>query len=287
LVFPSFVAVAVGGALGALQRGVSGEVVVGACLVLTVVLVAALERTLPHRRSWNVGRGDAGADAVYLPMTLLINGALEPAVKVVATAIGASLTGILGMGLWPLAWPLLAQLGLACVVAEFFDYFAHRVMHENAWLWRFHAVHHSPLRVYWLNATRSHPGEMLFRGTVGLLPLAILGAGRDVFVLLGVVNVVVGFFQHANVDFRLGPLGWIFSVGDLHRWHHSRLRAEADCNYGNNFIFWDAVFGTRFLPRDRPPPAEVGIEGLEAFPKGLIAQILSPFRWQRMLGSTR
>jgi sterol desaturase/sphingolipid hydroxylase (fatty acid hydroxylase superfamily) len=154
-------------------------------------------------------------------------------------------------------------------------------MHESPWLWRFHATHHSPERVYWLNATRSHPGEMLVRGTVGLLPLAILGAGREIFVLLGVVNVAVGFFQHANVDFRLGPLSWIFSVGDVHRWHHSRVRAEADCNYGNNFIFWDAVFGTRYMPADRPPPAEVGIDGLDGFPKGVLAQLLSPFRWER------
>jgi sterol desaturase/sphingolipid hydroxylase (fatty acid hydroxylase superfamily) len=61
------------------------------------------------------------------------------------------------------------------------------------------------------------------------------------------------------------------------------LRAEADCNYGNNFIFWDAVFGTRYLPSDRPPPEQVGIEGLEEFPNTFVAQVLSPFRWQRLM----
>jgi sterol desaturase/sphingolipid hydroxylase (fatty acid hydroxylase superfamily) len=133
-----------------------------------------------------------------------------------------------------------------------------------------------------LNATRAHPLEVLFRGAVGVLPLAFLGAERDVFLLLAVVNIAVGFFQHANIDFALGPLGWVFSVGELHRWHHARARAEADCNYGNNFIFWDAVFGTRYLPASRRAPEEVGIEGLDAFPAGVVAQVLAPLRWDRI-----
>ena len=59
-------------------------------------------------------------------------------------------------------------------------------------------------------------------------------------------------------------LSWIFSIGELHRWHHSAERHEADLNYGDTFIFWDAVFGTRFLPRGVEAPSDVGIRGLEA-----------------------
>ena len=80
----------------------------------------------------------------------------------------------------------------------------------------------------------------------------------------------------------MGPLSWIYSIGDVHRWHHSRDRAEADSNYGNVYIFWDAVFGTRYLPADREAPTAVGIAGLDAFPRGFFAQWLSPFRWKRI-----
>jgi sterol desaturase/sphingolipid hydroxylase (fatty acid hydroxylase superfamily) len=281
-VFPAILIVEIGSALVLVAHGVPAPIVVGAVFAVTIGAVAALERLLPYRESWNHSRGDLATDAAYLPMTVLVSGAVEPGVKALAAVWGAALAGVLGMGFWPAAWPLLGQLALACVVAEFFDYFAHRVMHEHGWLWRLHATHHSAPRLYWLNATRSHPGEMLFRGAVGMLPLALLGAGQDIFVLLGVVNVVVGFFQHANVDFALGPLSWVFSVGELHRWHHSRLRAEADCNYGNNFIFWDAFFGTRYLPPDRSPPDEVGIDGLDGFPQRLWQQIVAPWRWQRI-----
>jgi sterol desaturase/sphingolipid hydroxylase (fatty acid hydroxylase superfamily) len=99
--------------------------------------------------------------------------------------------------------------------------------------------------------------------------------------MLGVVNVAVGLFQHANIDFRLGPLSWIFSVGELHRWHHSTVIDEANRNYGNNFIFWDAVFGTRFLPADRDCPADLGIG--RSFPTTLGAQLAAPFRWSRLV----
>lgn len=91
--------------------------------------------------------------------------------------------------------------------------------------------------------------------------------------------VVADAFQHANIAIRLGPLSWIFSVGDLHRWHHSRERRESDTNYGNVYIFWDVVFGTRYLPKDRTPPGDVGFGGMDTFPTGFFAQLLSPFRW--------
>jgi sterol desaturase/sphingolipid hydroxylase (fatty acid hydroxylase superfamily) len=74
----------------------------------------------------------------------------------------------------------------------------------------------------------------------------------------------------------------VFSIGELHRWHHSRALREADHNYGNSYIFWDAVFGTRFLPAGCTAPAQLGIEGLDAFPPGLLGQLLSPLRWSRI-----
>jgi sterol desaturase/sphingolipid hydroxylase (fatty acid hydroxylase superfamily) len=278
-IFPAAVVAALGGALVALTHGVHGEVVVAVIFATTLPLVALLERIFPYRPVWNRSHGDLAADAAYLPITVSVNGVVDPAVRAGAAAAVGWLAPSVGAGLWPSGWPLLAQLGLACVVAELFDYLAHRMMHENAWLWRLHATHHSAPRLYWLNATRAHPGEMLFRGTVGVLPLALLGAGYEIFLLVAIVNVVVGFFQHANIDFALGPLSWIFSVGEMHRWHHSRERAEADSNYGNNFLFWDAVFGTRYRPQSGGAPERLGIAGLDAFPQGLAAQLLSPLRW--------
>jgi sterol desaturase/sphingolipid hydroxylase (fatty acid hydroxylase superfamily) len=100
--------------------------------------------------------------------------------------------------------------------------------------------------------------------------------------LSGARAAIADAFQHANIAIRLGPLSWIFSIGNLHRWHHSRERGESDTNYGNVYIFWDVVFATRFLPKDREPPEQVGIGGMDAFPSGFFAQWLSPFRWAQI-----
>jgi len=69
---------------------------------------------------------------------------------------------------------------------------------------------------------------------------------------------------------------------ELHRWHHSRSIEEANHNYGGNLILWDVLFGTRFLPRDREPPAEIGIGDLPAFPMGFWANLAAPLRWGRV-----
>jgi sterol desaturase/sphingolipid hydroxylase (fatty acid hydroxylase superfamily) len=279
--FPAVLVASIGGAAAALENGTSASTVILVTSVACILVVAVAERLLPYRRDWNRAQGDLAVDAAYLPITAGVNAAIEPTVAAVGALIGASLSAVLGIGLWPAHWPLLVQVAAACVIAEFFDYWAHRVMHENEWLWRFHATHHSAPRLYWLNATRAHPCEMLFRGTIGMLPMSILGAGESIFIMLAIVNVSVGLFQHANIDFRLGPLSWIFSVGELHRWHHSTVIAEANQNYGNNFIFWDAVFGTRFFPRDRHCPNELGIGTV--FPPTLAGQLAAPFRWSQTI----
>lgn len=280
---PASVAGGVYAAWRAIDSGIDPEMTVFPISIASLVLVAIMERVLPYRREWNRSHGDLRTDSLYYLTQIVVGGLMAPLLAVLTIFIGGWLSEQLGGSLWPVHWPIWAQVVLASVVREFFDYWAHRSMHRYDWLWRLHATHHSAKRVYWLNANRAHPGEIAYRfALVWVLPLAILGVPKDVLALSTVAAVVADAFQHANIAIRLGPLSWIFSVGDLHRWHHSRERAEADSNYGNVYIFWDAVFGTRFLPRDRKPPAEVGIDGLDAFPTSFFAQWLSPFRWARI-----
>ena len=156
-------------------------------------------------------------------------------------------------------------------------------MHEVPWLWRFHAPHHSSTRLYWLNAVRFHPVDVLLIGPSKLIPLVLLGAGGDVMALVLIFAAVHGSCQHANIPCRIGPLNWIFSMAELHRWHHSPVLAEANHNYGGNLIFWDIVFGTRWMPKDREPPVGIGIESLPDFPKRYSELMLAPFRWKRVL----
>jgi sterol desaturase/sphingolipid hydroxylase (fatty acid hydroxylase superfamily) len=264
-----------------MSRGVAVSVILPHVLFASIVFVAWLERVLPYRPDWNRARGDLLADALYLPTTSLVAALMRPAAATVGVGFASWISARFGVGLWPHDQPLVAQLLLSWVVVELFAYWPHRWLHEVPWLWRLHATHHSPERLYWLNATRAHPLEHVFRSCFNMLPLALAGASTELLALQAITDAVVGLFQHANVDIRLGPLNYVFSAAPVHRWHHSRVRAEADHNYGDNFIFWDLVFGTYYRPREREVEA-LGIARLEAFPKGYLAQLASPWRWRRI-----
>lgn len=260
LVFPASLVVVIGGAITALNSGESVSTVVGIGTLAALAIVVVFERIQPFKREWNLSHGDLAADATYLPIYLLLNGRIEPVVRIGAVALGAAISASVGAELWPSQWSLFPQLVLACVVVEAIDYWPHRLLHEVPSLWRFHAIHHNPKRLYWLNATRAHPVEVVFRGIMNVIPLALLGAGEELLALAALTDSLVGLYQHANIDFKLGPLSWIFSVGEMHRWHHSVKLEEANHNYGSNFLFWDVVFGTRYREPDRLCPAEIGIE---------------------------
>jgi sterol desaturase/sphingolipid hydroxylase (fatty acid hydroxylase superfamily) len=283
---PATLAVAIGAAIVALERGVAPTVVLPVVFVTAMVWVAWLERVLPYRPEWNRAQGDLLADALYLPTTSAVVGLVRPAIATVGVVVGGFVSERFGVGLWPHDWPLVAQLGLSWVVVELFAYWPHRWLHEVPWLWRLHATHHSPERLYWLNATRAHPLEHVFRSCFNMLPLALAGASVELLALQTISDAVIGFFQHANVDIRLGPLNWVFSAAPVHRWHHSRSRAEADHNYGDNFIFWDVVFGTYYRPREREVAA-LGIAGLGAFPRSYFAQLAAPLRWRSIEEASR
>ena len=281
--FPVALVSTIGGALALMGAGIDPGAAIVPWVAANYVFVAVAERIVPLHASWLRSRGDLPTDIGLGVTTTLVGLVSAPFLIAAGAHAGGWLSGQIGIGLWPHAWPWLAQLALALLVAELVEYSFHRAMHEVPALWRLHATHHSAPRLYWLNALRFHPIDIFLIGSVKLVPLAVLGAGVPVFALVSLFSAVHGSFQHANVPVRLGPLNWIFSMAELHRWHHSPRVEDANHNYGGNLIFWDVVFGTRYLPADREPPEAIGIEALPAFPTGLWDNLLAPFRWRRVV----
>ena len=281
--FPVAVVATCVATLELIDAGWDPALAIGPPLAVFYALLAVAERAMPWHPSWLHSRGDLRTDVGLFVTNGIVGAAGTPLVLAAATFVGVALSGRVGTGLWPGEWPIVVQLALALVVAEGVEYSVHRAMHEVPWLWRFHATHHSAPRLYWLNAARFHPVDLFLIGTGKLVPLALLGAGAPVLALVNLFSGVHGAYQHANVPVRIGPLNWIFSMTELHRWHHSKTVEEANHNYGGNLIVWDVVFGTRFLPRDREPPEAIGIEALPAFPMGFWANLASPVRWRRVV----
>ena len=173
-------------------------------------------------------------------------------------------------------WPrVLAML----IVFEVGAYWGHRWSHEVPFLWRFHAVHHSAEHMDWLVNTRAHPIDMVFVRLCGLVPIYVLGltrtahgnadVGSFLVVLLG---TVWGFFIHANIHWRLGPLEWLVATPAFHHWHHTNDE-NRDRNYATLLPVMDRLFGTLHLPARAWPP-NYGID--DSMPAGLHRQLLYP-----------
>ena len=268
---------ALGLAIGwlAIERAMPRIVAIGVPSVLASLVLFGAERRWPFRAAWRRYRGDLRTDLAHAVVAgVLVPGLVDAGLRALVLEVAEPLAAH-GLALWPSHLPLVAQLALALVVSELFLYWSHRLSHEVPFLWRFHAVHHSSERLYFLNSNRFHPVDAALTTVVFVAPLSLLGVGPEVLVLHTIVNAINGAFKHGNVGVRLGPLNWLVSLGELHRWHHSTEREEASHNYGTNLIVWDVIFGTRFLPRDREPPEEVGL-GPVGYPQRYLAQLLEP-----------
>lgn len=254
----------------ALGAGIHPGVVSGVGFFALCAIFLALERWRPWRRAWLRGWSDLRVD---LPLIFLA----APAGLFVKWVEG--LAAAYGLGLWPNHWPLVAQAALALTVGDFVRYWFHRA--EHAWLplWRIHATHHSAERIYCVNGPRLHPLEVALSGALQTAPLAVLGAGGDALALQVLLTLAIGRFQHCNIALELGPLNYLFSAPDPHRWHHARDARTAQCNYGGDVLLWDHVFGTFFLPKGQEPSDDVGIENGASFPRDLLGVLASPFRW--------
>lgn len=243
-------------------------------LIVVATVVSVLERMFPFEPSWNQPRGDLNADIFHtwissIGTSAAFHAAFFPAIAEARGALAVATW-------WPAQLPFFFQCLAALLVAELGGYLSHRAMHHTC-LWRFHKLHHSAPRIYYLNAARNHPVDALLTVASSTVPLAWLGAPPEVMALLGAFAGLHGLLQHANLDYRLGPLSWLLSVGEVHRWHHSRDLKEASANYGNLILLYDLLFGTRRVPAGRPP-VEVGLAEENQGPSGILEQLTDPFR---------
>lgn len=232
------------------------------------------ERVMPYRREWLAAREELCDDALFLA---LVQFALPLALTWstawwLRTSLAAQSSVV---SLWPNHWPVLAQLAAKIVLGDLLRYWLHRAAHTLPALWRLHAVHHQPDKLYTTNVFRFHPLEKALQFLCDTLPFMLVGIGPEVLGYYFVFYAVSGLFQHSNCDLRLGWLNYLVSGPEVHRWHHSRHIGESNRNYAHSFVVWDLAFGTYFRPRDRAVD-ELGLLTRD-YPRRFVALLSAPF----------
>jgi sterol desaturase/sphingolipid hydroxylase (fatty acid hydroxylase superfamily) len=184
-----------------------------------------------------------------------------------------------GLQTWTGALPLAIRIAASMIVGEIGFYWGHRWSHEIPFLWRFHAVHHTAEEMDWLVSSRSHPVDIVFTRLCGFIPMYVLGLSRPLAGSVDAVPVVVmligtvwGFFIHANLKWRFGPLEWLIATPGFHHWHHT-YEEPLNRNFAPMLPWVDWVFRTHYAPKGEWP-ARYGTQ--TAVPSNFVGQLLNP-----------
>ena len=186
----------------------------------------------------------------------------------------------------------IALLSQLMILSDLVYFISHYLMHKIPLLWTFHQVHHSAEVLTPISVARVHPVEHLFQAVVralwGGIGAGLYTSASDLQITIGTlfgINVVSFLFlsfaynlRHSHIWFSYGPvLSWLLVSPAQHQIHHSRDPKHHDKNFGLVFSFWDALFGSLYIPRTR----ETLTYGLAGVPSGKFSTVLqlyfSPF----------
>lgn len=261
-----------GGTIVWLAGSGAGMLLLFAVLAVAIAFSFLAERIIPYQHEWNRDRGDTARDWLHGVVNITLNRSalwLLPLFSWIA----------LGGGLWPHGWPFGLQVVLAVLILDLGIAAAHHASHHFAFLWRFHAVHHSPKRLYGFNGLMKHPVHQAIEMGSGVLPLLLLGIPFEVAMVLPFLVAVALLCQHSNADYRTGWLRYAFANAEVHRFHHVRS-ANGDVNFGLFTNLYDHLAGTFHYQAGAAPRTsdEIGIGGREDYPVDYLSQLAEPFR---------
>lgn len=138
---------------------------------------------------------------------------------------------------------------LALIVYDLAIYIAHYAQHKVAFLWRFHAVHHSIHDLDSLNSY-SHPVDFVGQWLVMVTFAALCDFKYEQFIILGAFKEAHERFLHTNMNLNFGFMKHVLIDNRHHFLHHSIHREDYNTNFAAYFTLWDRVFGTYRRPAE-------------------------------------
>ena len=241
-------------------------------------LLVLCEYALAFSQEWGTAVKGNLTDFVYVGAATLTEKATFVLCATVAAIFGRLLSSHLGISPWPSDWSFAFQVVVALLIADVGTYLRHRLFHASPLLWRFHQIHHSATGLYWIRSAYTHPLEQFAIMLAIMFPIALLGAGNEVVLVVAFVYGLSGLLQHANIDARSAFLNRIFATTEVHRIHHGANEEGNRSNFSAFFVFMDMLFGTYRRPELHPAPRRVGLEGVKAFPGDFLTHLALPFK---------
>lgn len=223
-----------------------------------------IEWLLPYQKRWAMSFRSFISDFKFIIVNSICVSALSALLAVFAITVSGQNTG-------PASdWPQPIQFLSCLLMFEAINYSIHRLMHESKggfgrFLWRTHAAHHLPPRLYLVMHAVFHPLNGVAIQLLAItLPVWIMGYNQEVVTMFLIINGLHGLISHFNVDVRMGWANYLFVGPELHRYHHSANVDEAK-NYGATLSIFDQLFGT-FVYHPGVPPKELGVDPSSGLP---------------------
>ena len=240
-------------------------------LLIAIALSFICERVLPFEEPWNHSKKDATRDLAHAVVNETFNLASVALIPIILHTIPLK-------SIWPSEWPLIIQLLIAILIADFGITLMHYFSHKIQFLWRFHSIHHSVKRMYGFNGLMKHPIHQMIELIAGTTPLLLMGIPLEIGVLLAFSVATQLLLQHSNVDIKVGHLNYIWAIAPGHRHHHSASDKHGNVNFGLFTMLWDHFLGTFVIDRQQPRDGELGIHNRPDFPNRYYSQLLEPFK---------
>jgi len=135
-------------------------------------------------------------------------------------------------------------------------YWQHRLEHEVNILWAGHVVHHQS-EDYNLSTALRQSSSSPLSAWIFYIPMALFGYPLEVFIIVGLIDLLYQFWVHTQQIDRLRWIDRILVTPSNHRVHHAVNDLYIDKNYGGILILWDRLFGT-FMEEQTHEPVVYG-----------------------------
>jgi sterol desaturase/sphingolipid hydroxylase (fatty acid hydroxylase superfamily) len=157
------------------------------------------------------------------------------------------------------ALPSILKIGIALLIVDFIIYWIHRAQHRTDILWRTHAWHHSIEQMYWFAGFRtSFLHSFIYNIPQVVVPITLLKLTPAEAAIGYSLGLLIQFWEHTNLDVKIGPLRHIIITPAYHRIHHSAT-VHRGMNLGTTFSLWDRMFGTFVDPENVPDTFPLGL----------------------------